>query len=89
MASRIREFVGDWDAIWGNIVLRSEIKKAIVDLTKEHPKLLEANHIVRFNDYFHLLTDKVREKTGKLDNERILFEFKEWLKKEVKKDTFK
>ena len=47
--------------------------------------MLEADFIVKANDRFHIISDKIREKTGTLDNERILFEFKEWIRKEVKK----
>lgn len=87
MAGRIKEFAGDWDAIWNNILLRADIKQAIVDTAEESKlaNLLEADFIVRANDEFHLIGDRLQEKEGKLRNEKILFAFKEWLKKEVKK----
>jgi len=34
---------------------------------------------------FHLIIDKVKDQTGKLDNQQILFKFTEWLKKAAKK----
>ena len=87
MAGRIKEFAGDWDAIWNNIQLRADCKQAIVDVFQkiENPEMLEADFVVKANDMFRLISEKVREKVGKLDNERILFEYKEWLEREVKK----
>ncbi len=87
MAGRIKEFAGDWDAVWNNIQLRADCKQAIVDIFNEvdDPSVLEAEFVIKCNDRFHLICDKVKEKTGKLDNEQILFEYKEWLRKEAKK----
>ncbi|MDP3990393.1 MAG: ATPase, T2SS/T4P/T4SS family [archaeon] len=87
MASRIKEFAGDWDAIWDNINLRSNYKQAIVDSCLEAgmKNLLEADFIVQANDQFHLISDKIKNREGKLNSERILFEFKEWLQKEIRK----
>lgn len=87
MAGRIKEFAGDWDAIWNNILLRAEAKQAIVDLFVQSgdASLLEADVVIRANDQFNLISDRIKNKTGKLGNAEILFEYKEWLKKEVKK----
>ncbi|HLC89054.1 MAG TPA: ATPase, T2SS/T4P/T4SS family [Candidatus Nanoarchaeia archaeon] len=87
MAGRIKEFAGDWDAVWNNILLRADIKQAIISAAEEknNPELLEAEFVIKANDRFHLIADKVKDKTGKLDNTQILFEFKSWMKKEVKK----
>ena len=87
MAGRIKEFAGDWDAVWNNIQLRADAKQAIVELFTEmnDPALLEAEFVVKANDMFHLIAEKVKDKHGKLDSARILFEYKEWLRKEGKK----
>ncbi|MBU1622261.1 MAG: Flp pilus assembly complex ATPase component TadA, partial [Nanoarchaeota archaeon] len=87
MAGRIKEFAGDWDAVWNNVVLRADVKQAVLDISleKENPDLLEAEFVILANDQFHLIIESVKDETGKLDNERILFEFKEWLRKEVHK----
>ncbi len=86
MAGRVKEFAGDWDAVWQNIELRGACKKAIVDtfLEYEKPGILEAKFVVRANDRFHLLADKNRLRDGKLDNDKILFEYKDWLRKAAK-----
>ncbi|MEK6899806.1 MAG: hypothetical protein AABX05_01655, partial [Nanoarchaeota archaeon] len=86
MAGRVKEFAGDWDAVWNNIQLRANCKQAIVDifLETQDASLLEAEFVVEANDLFHLILDKNRAK-GAADNEKVLFEFKEWLRREAKK----
>ncbi len=87
MAGKVKEFAGDWDAVWNNIQLRADTKQAIVDLAVElnNFSLLEADFVIQANDQFKLISEKVKEKYGKLDPARILFEYKEWLRKEVRK----
>lgn len=87
MAGRVKEFAGDWDAVWRNIELRASCKQALVDLFKESgdESILEAEFVVKANDIFNLISDKIKDKYGKLDNEKILFEYKDWLRKEAKK----
>ncbi|HIJ11103.1 TPA: Flp pilus assembly complex ATPase component TadA, partial [Candidatus Woesearchaeota archaeon] len=88
MAGKIKEFAGDWDSVWENVVLRGDCKQAIVDISEEmkDPDLLEAEFVIKANDQFHLISDRVNAKYGKLDSSRILFEYKEWLRKAVKKE---
>ncbi len=87
MAGRIKEFAGDWDAIWDSIELKSQCKQAIVDVFSKmkNKDILEAKFVVKANDQLRLISDRVKEKMGKFDKERILFEYKEWLGREVKK----
>ncbi len=87
MAGKVKEFAGDWEAVWENIQLRADCKKAIVDLYTQldDPRILEAEFVVTANDRFHLIADQAKEKSGRFDRERIFFEYKEWLKKEAKK----
>ncbi len=86
MAGRIKEFAGDWDAVWDNISLRGKCIQAVVDASLEHDKedLLEAEFVIKANDMFHLISDKVKDRLGKLDSDRIYFEFKEWLRRAAK-----
>lgn len=87
MAGKVKEFAGDWDAVWNNIQLRADAKQAIVDLALElnNFSILEADFVIQANDMFKLISERVKEKYGKLDSARILFEYKEWLRKEVRK----
>ena len=54
-------------------------------LETNEPSLLEAEFVIKANDQFHLIADRVKEKEGKLDNARILFQYTEWLRREAKK----
>jgi hypothetical protein len=53
------------------------------------PDLLEAKFTVLCNDYFHKITDSVKEELGRLDTDRIFYEWNEWLKKTVRKNSMK
>ena len=87
IAGNVKEWAGNWDAVWANVMLRANLKEELVKTAEEEGNLdlLEAKFVIRCNDRFHKICDKVKDKTGKLDSDRILFEWKEWLKKEIKK----
>jgi hypothetical protein len=88
IAANIKEFAGDWNSVWNNIQLRGKIKGRIVDYAAKtgNNNLLEAPFVIRCNDQFHILSDKVREETGNMDPERIFAEWDDWIKKELKKN---
>jgi len=85
IAKRIREFRGNWDAVWDNILLRAKIKQTLVDysLKLNRPEILEAKFTVEANEAFHLITNKVYEEVG-LDNKRIYEEWLKWLKEKLR-----
>jgi len=87
IANNIPEFAGNWEAMWDNILLRSKIKEAIVKYSEKekNPELLEAPFVIKCNDQFHLISERVKEKKGRLDSKDIFFEFEEWMKKEIRK----
>jgi hypothetical protein len=68
-------------------MLRAKVKEAITKAAEQEKDLdmLEADFVIRCNDKFHKVCDKVRGKQGRLDSERIFFDWNEWLRKEVKK----
>jgi type IV secretory pathway ATPase VirB11/archaellum biosynthesis ATPase len=86
IASNVKEWAGNWDAVWDNIQLRADIKELLVKTADKlkRPELLEADFVILCNDQFHKLSDKVKEETRKLDSKRIFFEWSEWLKKAAK-----
>jgi len=86
IAGNVKEWAGNWDAVWGNILLRAKIKETIVNYSEKEnlPGLLEAEFIVYSNDQFHKISDYVKENTGCLDLNRIFFEWEEWLKMAIK-----
>lgn len=87
VAGSVKEWAGNWDAVWDNINLRAQLKEAIVKIANDlkKPELLEANFYVKANDEFHRVSESVREEVGALDSKRILFEWSDWLKKAVRK----
>lgn len=87
IAGNVKEWAGNWDAVWENIMLRAKIKEKIVKTVEleKNFDLLEAKFVIRCNDHFHKICDKVKDKTGKLDSDRIFFDWNDWFKKEVKK----
>jgi len=89
MAGSVKEFAGDWDGVWNNIMLRGECKQAIVDISLKNndPSLLEAEFVVKANDQLRLISEKIKERFGRLDSKEILFEYTEWLKKEGKRKS--
>ena len=86
IAENVKEWSGNWDAVWDNIMLRTKNYETLVDYADKlnAPGLLEATFVVDVNDQFHLITDKVQSEVGFMDTKRIFFEWNEWLKKASK-----
>ncbi len=87
IGGRVKEWAGNWDAIWGNIELRAKIKQALVETASKSklPDILEAPFVVASNDEFHRLSAKVAEEVGFTDPKRVYSEWESWLKQKVKK----
>jgi len=87
IAGNVREWAGNWDAAWENILLRTKIKETLVNAAKNlnRKDILEADFAIRSNDAFHNLSDEVLSKYNSLDSKKIFFRWNEWLKREVKK----
>lgn len=84
VAGSVKEWAGDWDAVWDNIQLRAKVKQAIVDASEQREDVLEAEFYVRANDEFHKVSERVREEVGFLDSEKIFFRWNEWLERELR-----
>ncbi len=86
VASRIKEWAGDWDAVWNNIQLRAKTKKTLIELseTLKKPEILEADFVVEANDQLHYLSEKVKKKIGASDPDKIFHEWEFWLKRKTK-----
>ncbi|MBN2457653.1 type II/IV secretion system ATPase subunit [Candidatus Woesearchaeota archaeon] len=87
IAANIKEFAGDWDSVWNNIMLRAKVKQKIVEYSDkiDDKDMLEAGFVITCNDMFHLISDKVRDDVGSMDPKQIYAEWHDWLKKETKK----
>jgi len=86
IAGNIREYAGNWDAVWENILLRARIKEALVKYSSKTKLnwLLESNFVVRSNDIFHQISDNVKEEVGFIDSKRVFFQWDDWIKREIK-----
>jgi hypothetical protein len=86
IASNVRGWAGNWDAVWDNIQLRAKIKKELVDVSikSNMPNILEAKFNVLSNNAFHKISDKVRQEVGLPVSERVFPEWQEWLNTQIK-----
>ncbi len=87
IAGNVKEWAGNWDAVWENILLRARIKDTLVKYAQQTNmmELLEAPTVIQFNDIFHKLLDSVKSQTGSLDSKKIYFEWEQELRKYIKK----
>ena len=87
IAGNVKEWAGNWDAVWDNILLRAKIKETLVNVAAQvgNPNMLEAEYVIVSNDEYHKISDKVKDDVGFLDSKRIFNDWNEWLKKQVKK----
>ena len=87
VASNVRGWAGNWDAIYDNILLRAMIKKEIVNVAEKSGDagILEAGFNVLSNHMFHSISDNVREEIGLPLSRRVFPEWQKWLNEEVKK----
>lgn len=87
IGSKVKEWAGNWDAIFDNIKLRADIKKAIVDLSAQanDKSILEAPFVSRSNDTFHLISQHVNKELGAFDNKEIYTRWMNWAKEEIRK----
>ena len=86
IGGRVREWSGNWDAIWQNIELRAQIKSAILDYSDKNnlPDMLEAPFVVESNDEFHKISAIIAEEVGFTDPKRVYSEWQTWMKQKVK-----
>jgi len=85
IAGNVKDWAGNWAAVWDNILLRAKIKQTLLDysLKLNRPDILEADFVVQANDMFHIVSENVKSMTGVLDSKRIYNEWVEWLKKGI------
>ncbi|MBI2143849.1 type II/IV secretion system ATPase subunit [Candidatus Woesearchaeota archaeon] len=87
IAANVKEWAGSWDAVWDNIMLRTNIKAAIVAAAEKtgQDELLEAQFVVQANDEFHKISEQIKDEIGAYDSKKIFFEWSEWMKKALKR----
>ena len=87
IAGNVKEWAGNWDAVWDNVLLRAKVKERIVKAADAggNPELLEAPFSIMCNDEFHRVSDKVREEVGALDSKMIYSKWNSWLTRKLKR----
>lgn len=86
IASRVKEWSGDWEAIMDNIKLRADVKQAIVDIAKdsENNELLEAPFVGAANNQFHIISENVGKELGAFDSKEIFSRWNKWARNTAK-----
>ncbi len=87
IASSVKGWAGNWEAVYDNIILRGRCKQEIVEAAEklDKPELLEAEFNALANNAFHKISDKIREKKGLPLSEFVFPEWKQWLYENAKR----
>ncbi|HKZ33875.1 MAG TPA: type II/IV secretion system ATPase subunit [Candidatus Nanoarchaeia archaeon] len=87
IASTVKGWAGNWDAVYDNILLRARIKQEIVNVAEKTKKfkILEAKFNTGANHAFHRISDSVRQEIGLPLGERVFPAWQKWLNQEIKK----
>ena len=87
VASNVKGWSGNWDAVYDNILLRAKIKKELVDVSRKtgNLDLLECKFNTLANHVFHRISDEVIQEIGLPTQERVFPLWQTWLNKEAKK----
>ncbi|MBI2632427.1 type II/IV secretion system ATPase subunit [Candidatus Pacearchaeota archaeon] len=81
IASGVKGWAGNWDAVYDNILLRGKCKQEIVFAAEQlgKPQLLEAAFNVMANNAFHRISDEAREEKGLPWSEDVFPRWKKWM----------
>jgi len=83
IAAGVKGWVGNWDAVYDNILLRGKIKQEIVNFASKsgNPLILEASFNSISNNMFHQFSQDVAEEVGLPVSERVFPLWQSWLQK--------
>ncbi|MBT4166466.1 type II/IV secretion system ATPase subunit [archaeon] len=86
IASGVKGWAGDWDAVYDNILLRGRVKQEIVDVAKKlnREDILEAGFNSVSNNMFHQFSKDVAEEVGLPEGDRVFSAWQKWLMEEVR-----
>jgi type IV secretory pathway ATPase VirB11/archaellum biosynthesis ATPase len=87
IASNVKGWAGNWDAVYDNILLRTKIKKELVDVAGKigNNNILESEFSTGSNHAFHRISDEIRSEVGLPVSDRVFPEWQKWLNEEIKK----
>jgi flagellar protein FlaI len=86
IASYVKEWSGNWAAVWDNIQIRARMKEALVKYADRlsRPELMEADWVIKTNGMYHIISEAVRKEVGFPDPKAVYSKWEAWLKKELK-----
>jgi archaeal flagellar protein FlaI len=86
IAAGVKGWVGNWDAVYDNILLRGKIKQEIVDssIKLNKPLMLEAGFNSLSNNMFHEFSKEVEDEVGLPVGNRVFPKWQEWLREEIR-----
>lgn len=84
IASNVKDWTGNWDAVLDNIQARADILKMLVDYSqkKKDPSILEAKHSVSAIDQYYDIVSKLKEEYGSAERSNIVKMFDLWLREQ-------
>jgi len=87
IASNVKGWAGNWDAVWDNILLRAKIVEELVKTAERigDSGILEAKFSSASNHAFHRISDEVRRDSGLPLSEKVFPAWQKWLEGELKK----
>jgi flagellar protein FlaI len=87
IASKVKGWAGNWDAVYDNILLRAKMKEEIVKVSELTGRLdiLEAAFNVLANHEFHRISDEVIGEIGIPISDKVFPRWQAWLNDIVKK----
>ena len=87
IASGVKGWAGNWDAVWDNVLLRAKMKEEIFKVSERigNANILESEFNTLANHEFHKISDEVIQEKGLPWMEYVFPKWKEWLDREVKK----
>jgi len=87
IASNVKGWAGNWDAVYDNILLRAKIKEEVVKVAEKtgDENILESGFNTLANHMFHKISDDVRQEIGLPLGERVFPLWQKWLNEEIKK----
>jgi type IV secretory pathway ATPase VirB11/archaellum biosynthesis ATPase len=80
IANRVKDWRGNWEAVWDNINLRARVINTLVEASAAKPEIIEASGVVMSNSMFAHFSEEVRQEVGTLDSKQIYDRWYAWLK---------
>jgi hypothetical protein len=86
ISSYVKEWSGNWSAVWDNIQIRAGMKEALVKYADKlkRPEIMEADWIIKSNSMFHIISEATRKEIGFPEPKEVYKKWEAWLKRQLK-----